>query len=255
MTKEKIKEIFYRQMEKDFCCKKEDLFTGNNVFVQRELLEGRRRFRSDEALLRVLCINGKAVYSAEANLLEKCRSAFIEKNNAWFSDFNNLKEIDALLRERGQYLSYFHHFYLPLGKEALSEEELDKLQQQYEIIWYEKEDIEAFRGDGRFRNAYSFLENAPDMLGVSASLNGQILGMSGASRDSEEMWQIGIDVLPESRGRQIGPLLTILLKREILKRGKLPFYGTAESHIQSQKVAVKSGFLPAWAELQSDNLA
>ena len=69
------------------------------------------------------------------------------------------------------------------------------------------------------------------------------------------MWQIGIDVLPESRGRQIGPLLTILLKREILKRGKLPFYGTAESHIQSQKVAVKSGFLPAWAELQSDNLA
>ena len=81
--------------------------------------------------------------------------------------------------------------------------------------------------------------------------DGEILGMAGASADSDVMWQIGIDVMPESKGRNLGPFITILLKREILKRGKIPYYGTVESHIQSQKVAVKSGFVPYWAEINS----
>ena len=49
----------------------------------------------------------------------------------------------------------------------------------------------------------------------------------------------------------IGTTLVKLLKNEILKRGKIPFYGTAESHFHSQNIAINSGFFPAWAELYS----
>jgi hypothetical protein len=63
------------------------------------------------------------------------------------------------------------------------------------------------------------------------------------------MWQIGININPESRERGIGKMLVTLLKNEVLKRGILPYYGTSLSHIASQKVALGSGFLPAWAEL------
>ncbi|WP_291637502.1 hypothetical protein [Clostridium sp.] len=42
-----------------------------------------------------------------------------------------------------------------------------------------------------------------------------------------------------------------LLKDEILKRGKIPFYGTMESHFHSQNIAVSAGFFPTWAELYS----
>jgi len=65
------------------------------------------------------------------------------------------------------------------------------------------------------------------------------------------MWQIGIDVLPEYRGRSIGTNLVTILKDEILKRGKIPFYGTVESHFLSQNIAVSAGFFPVWAELYS----
>jgi GNAT superfamily N-acetyltransferase len=65
------------------------------------------------------------------------------------------------------------------------------------------------------------------------------------------MWQIGIDVLPKYRSCGIGKNLVILLKNEILKRGKIPFYGTVESHFHSQNIAVSAGFFPAWAELYS----
>ena len=73
--------------------------------------------------------------------------------------------------------------------------------------------------------------------------------MAGASSDSSSMWQIGINVLPEARGRQIATMLVSLLKNEVLSLGKLPYYGTAMSHIISQRVAIKSRFLPAWSEL------
>ena len=52
----------------------------------------------------------------------------------------------------------------------------------------------------------------------------------------------------------IAPALAAMLKNEILVRGKLPYYGTALSHIASQRVAVKAGFLPAWAELLSEEI-
>lgn len=65
------------------------------------------------------------------------------------------------------------------------------------------------------------------------------------------IWQIGIDVLPEYRGKGVGTNLVGLLKNEILKRGKIPFYGIVESHIHSQNIAVNAGFSPAWAELHS----
>jgi hypothetical protein len=40
------------------------------------------------------------------------------------------------------------------------------------------------------------------------------------------------------------------LKQEIIARGKVPYYGTAESHAVSRNVAIASGFLPAWCEIQ-----
>ena len=63
------------------------------------------------------------------------------------------------------------------------------------------------------------------------------------------MMQIGINVLPEARGRHTGAMLVSLLADRVLKEGRLPFYGTAMSHIASQRVALRAGFQPAWAEL------
>ena len=108
-----------------------------------------------------------------------------------------------------------------------------------------------FKKDDRFEEAFAFDKNHPDVLAVAAFDGDNIMGIAGASADSKTMWQIGIDVLHEYRGRGIGTNLVTLLKNEILKRGKIPFYGTVESHIHSQNIAVNAGFFPAWAELYS----
>ena len=95
-----------------------------------------------------------------------------------------------------------------------------------------------------------FIDDMPkDEIGIGAYKDGKILGMAGATSDSDKMWQIGINVMPDAEGLGIGSMLVTIIKNEILDRGKLPFYGTSMSHIASQRVALAAGFVPAWAEL------
>jgi GNAT superfamily N-acetyltransferase len=93
---------------------------------------------------------------------------------------------------------------------------------------------------------YDVRHPRPDALVVYASYDGQIAGMAGASADCENMWQIGIDVLPPFRGKGLASCLVSRLAALILKRGIVPFYCTGSSNIPSQLVAYRSGFFPAW---------
>ena len=78
---------------------------------------------------------------------------------------------------------------------------------------------------------------------------GELLGAAVFCQQPRTLGKIGIDVLPEARGGGIGVMLVSLLRNEILREGKVPFYGAAVSHAISQSIAVRAGFVPAWAEL------
>ena len=238
-----MNEILAGQLSLDYCCSKEEVLDRKNHFLEHSFLPGRRRFmEGEECRLKVAVVNGKTLFCGEKNLLSWCREHYETVGGEWFLEVENLRKLDERLGLDGYQIEMAHPFYL-----ATTETEARNA--GYEITWYEGEEIRAFYGDARFGEAYAFDPNAPDMLGVSAMEGGKILGMAGASADSETMWQIGINVEKEARGKGIGVLLVTLLKNEILRRGKLPFYGTSMSHLASQRVALSSGFVPAWAEL------
>ena len=88
-----------------------------------------------------------------------------------------------------------------------------------------------------------------DVLGVGAYDGSRLIGLAGCSADCVDMWQIGVDVLPEYRRKGIASCLTSSLAIEILNRNKVPFYCCAWSNIRSARNAFKSGFSPAWAEM------
>ena len=87
------------------------------------------------------------------------------------------------------------------------------------------------------------------MLGIGAYDGTRLAGLAGCSADCADMWQIGIDVLSEYRRQGIASALTSALAKEILNRGKVPFYCSAWSNIRSVRNAVKSGFIPTWVEM------
>ena len=234
--------ILAKQLAIDFCCTEEMVLNRENVFTEYEALEGRRIFNETECYLKVASIHGKILASGKKEIINRVKERYKDGNGAWFMDIDNLRELDKEMNQYGCHIAQAHPFYIATEKSEFHTK-------NFEIRKFIGKELEQFRGDERFDEALLFEDVPKDEIGIAAYQDGEILGMAGATSDSPLMWQIGINVLPKARGMGIGSLLVGLLKNELIDMGILPFYGTSMSHIASQKVALRAGFSPAWAEL------
>lgn len=236
-----------RQLALDYCCEAAQVLDGENHFCAFTPLDGRRRFDGDRPV-KLAAVNGKILCTGRPEIVEELSDALRGADAAWCFETDRLRRLDEILARHGCRVGQVHPFYIAAEKTSAPQADFD-------AVWYARGQIAQFWGDERFAEAFSFLPEAPDVLGVAAVKDGALLGMAGASADSPYLWQIGIDTLPDARGKGVGTALVALLKNEVLARGKLPYYGTALSHIASQRVALKAGFLPAWAELLGEEVS
>ena len=245
------KKALYYQLSLDFSLSPEQFPLQKNHFVMKRYLEGRRLYQSDGCILQILSMDSHMVIcSTDSVFLSWMEQEYKEISGAWISEYGEIFNINQKLKEYGHYIADGHPFFIPKSLQSLPQ----TIAPGFEIQWYERDALALFVGNPRFTNAIGGDAQRPDMLAVAAIINGQIAGMAGASADSSTAWQIGIDVLPAYRGNRIGTTLTALLAKEVERRGFLPFYGTGASHIQSQKVAVGAGFVPAWWELYTKEM-
>lgn len=246
-TKTEILSIAKKQMALDYNCQLLDFEKEGNTITENKLLDGRRIYGSDDCFLKIMSIGGRAIICCDEKIRPWLEEKILKQNASWLFDYGKLRVIDNKLREFGHEIDEMPHFYLPNPVTC-------EVKPIAKIKWFEKQDILQFKDDSRFDQAFVFDENCPDFLGVAAFDGDSIMGMAGASEDSKNLYQIGIDVLPDYRGKGIGTNLVALLKQELLKRGKIPFYGTSVSHISSKNIAINAGFFPAWAEVYSKKL-
>lgn len=244
-----LKQRVYEQLALDYCCKADDIAYGtDNIFSVYTPLPGRRRWEEQEDMrLKILSVKGKLLVTGREDIVAELQERYRNEDAVWFMEAPKMHELNGILEKYGCSIKKIHPFFIAYEKTPVDTAGV-------EIRFFEKADIEQFRGDPRFKKAYGFEDKAPDELGVAAFERGKILGMAGASGDSADLWQIGIDVLPEARGKRIGIRLVTLLKNEILERGRIPYYGTAISHSISRNIAFQSGFHPAWAELTTEKI-
>ncbi len=236
--------VLEQQLAIDYDCTVEEVHSTENIFRALKVNQGARPIGNEHTLLKIAVYREKLLVMANPVLLDWCKEAFAASTGTWFSEPENLIMIHSKLQEYGQKLGDTHHHYIPA-------ENNQHIEQRFDVKWYEKEELEVFRGDDRFWEALLFDEKTPDMLAVCAMDGDTILGMASVTRDSDLMWQIGVNVTVEGRGKGVGTYVTTLLKEEVLKRGIIPTYATVESHIRSQKVAFQSGFEPAFYEIFS----
>ena len=169
----------------------------------------------------------------------------------WFCEFENLRMIDHKLKEYGHRIKDTHVYMLPEAEDGRPQ----KLASRF--VWYDREEILNFQENNQFTSAICFSKTQPDMLAVVAPEQtgekpfdqSQMAGMAGVSADGEYLWQIGINVVRSSEGKGLAARLVRLMKEEVIRQGKTPFYGTSESHTISQTVGLKAGFVPAWTEV------
>ena len=235
--------LLLRQLAADFCVTEADILDNRHHFsVFAPHPERRLYLEVRPCILKIAVVNGKLLFTGRNDVIARCRELYHDADAPWFMEAPNLAKLNAELAAFGAEIRYRQPFYT--AEKALPVDTGD-----FTIVRYTKEEMAQFQGDTRFEDALGFCPDAPDMLAVAAMKDGHILGMAGASGDSPHLWQVGINVLPEARGQGLAEMLVSLLRNDVLAAGRLPFYGTSISHLASQRVALKSGFLPAWFEL------
>lgn len=237
-------DILEEQLAIDYDCTVEEVRGSVGVFRPLKKNEKARKIGTESTLLKIAVYKQKLLVMAQEEILDWCRKNFAHRCGAWLSEPENLIAINNKLQEYGQKLADTHHHYLPAKNFPVMEKRFD-------LKWYEKEELEVFRGDGRFWEALLFDEDIPDMLAVCAMDGDTILGLASVTRNCDYLWEIGVNVTNEGKGKGVGSYVAAAMKEEMLKRGIVPTYSTVESHIKSQRVAFRAGFEPMFYEVFS----
>ena len=85
-----------------------------------------------------------------------------------------------------------------------------------------------------------------DILNKEGMKNEEIIALAGASKESDAMWEIGVDVKEPFRNEGLATTLVNHLVLSILKKGVVPFYCASVTNVASQAVAYRSGLMPCW---------
>lgn len=244
---------------------------GKTVLIQRAAYapgtkdvtgEGARNYSERDSFFRAIICLGQLFICCDESIYDWVVEQYENCKPEWFCDFKNLRKLDEKLKEYGHEIYDTHVYFLPEDSEILSDAKKNHPGScgNLKLAWYDQEEILRFKENNRFTSAISFWARHPDMLAAASMKEGypsepkdfdqkHMSGMAGVSRDGEYLWQIGINVDKEYAGKGLGHGLVRVLKDAVLRMGKVPFYGTSESHTLSQTVGLKAGFAPAWTEV------
>ena len=242
MTNQDVLRIAMAQSAEDIGCSAEDFLSDQSSVVPLTLGANAKKYYKLPIGCSFISYGNNVVAAAAAELLDAVKAYVGRYEFCHCFETPNMHWLNGELAPFGQTVCFMAEYFLP------DLNSLTRLPCRYALRLLEKPDLEDLYLPA-WSNALCRDRKHLDMLGVGAYDGGKLIGLAGCSADAEEMWQIGVDVLPEYRKKGIASAVTSTLAAEILERGKVPFYCAAWSNIRSVRNALKSGFLPAWVEM------
>ena len=243
ITKQEILRIAMRQSAVDCSCSEEDFRRTTHVVVESGASGEASRYMT----LPHIC----TLFSYGSNIVASCRRDLMEEVEAYLNGAGRihncfeppyLYELNRILEKAGARVFWMHTGFIP-DPERIFGADLRCLYETREMGPEDFRDLYV----PEWSHALSHDRKELDRMGIGAFDGGKLIGLAGCSADCPDMWQIGIDVLPEYRQKGIASALTNQLARAIFREGKIPFYAAAWSNVRSFRNGLKSGFQPAWA--------
>lgn len=242
MTNQEILRTAMAQSAVDLNCEAADFLAPENRVVLSRRREGARRYLELPFSCDLVSYGSNIVASVQPEYEGLVRDYISRFPPEHCFETPNLHVLNDAFRARGQLACFMAEYWLP---------DVDKVRElgcPYELRLLAQADFAPlYRPE--WGNALCGKRRELDVLGVGAYDGGTLVGLAGCSADCEAMWQIGVDVLPGYRRQGVASALTSRLTKEILARGKVPFYCCAWSNVKSARNAVRCGYYPAWVEL------
>lgn len=221
----------YSQLAIDYNCFPEDFLKEGLIFTVAKELKGRRPYPFIEPRLEMITFGSGVVINASEDILPLLREKLKDKTRY---EVINMPFVYGV-----------NPYYLP----NLSDIKLLKKDNDFEYEFVEKEEISKLYQHKGFNYAlqYNLDSLHKESLAVIAKSKNEIVGIASAVCESDDLWQINVDVLSSYRGKNIATIIVNMLTIEVLNRGKVPYYSTDSSNVISQRVAIKSGYIPMWS--------
>ena len=231
-----------RQSAIDANCKAEDFKRSENVIAESVKNPNARKYLQLPLTCNLISYGNNIVASIDMKYREIVETYINKYETEHCFETPNMQVLNTQFTEHGLQICFMAEYFLP------DLNVLEPLPCKYEVRILEQKDFEGLYLP-QWSNALCEKRKELDVLGIGAYKDNKLIGLAACSADCETMRQIGVDVLPEERRQGIASALTSRLAKEILLRGKVPFYCCAWSNIKSVRNAVKSGFRPAWVEM------
>jgi GNAT superfamily N-acetyltransferase len=248
-NQESALQVVKKILAADFACAEGDFDKAGVSFHLCREIEGARRFPLPEKFLAVVTMGSGVVVSCSAERLQWARTYLINFTPDELFYAPAVALMVNLVTHDNQTM------FGPELKYICTSDTFKphSTREDIELSIINEEAIRQLYENNRFSNALGRQYNPrrPTLLACSAKCDGVIAGLAGASADTDSMWQIGIDTLPEYRNRGIGKALVSRLTEALFDIGKLPYYSTGTTNIPSRRIAISLGYRPAWVEIYS----
>jgi GNAT superfamily N-acetyltransferase len=245
-------EIVHATLAADCACQVSDLMSSGLTVVEAREVVGRRRFAFiDKPFILmtigngvVVACNAERMMWAELNLFGMTRDeAFSITTLALISEYVG--------RERqvlgGPHLKYIcaSDTFRPVRDPA-----------GFTIEMYGRERMAEVYKFGGYYHAlnYRLDDPCPDMIAVIAWRDERMVGVAGVSADSDELWQIGIEIAPAYQGIGLGKALVSRATEAALALEKVPYYATHLTNMASGNTARSVGYQLAWSDVYARNV-
>lgn len=247
MTNKEILNIAMRQQAIDCNCNLEDFCQSENKIVISKDNQLARKYLELPFFCDLVSYGYNIVASVDSTVTDIVSNYINKFSMEHCFETPNLHVLNDEFQKLGMRICFMAEYFLPnmdMIKPLSCEYSIKKLLPNDFADLYKSE----------WSNALCEKRKQLDKLAVGAYDNENLIGLAGCSADCEDMWQIGVDVLPEYRRKGVASALTSNLALEILKLEKVPFYCCAWSNVRSVRNAIKSGFKPAWVEMTAKSM-
>lgn len=235
-------ETAMKQSAEDIGCVSDDFKSGENVIVPFRLGSNARKYYKLPITCQFVSYGNNIVAAVTEEVADLVSEYIGRYEFCHCFETPNMHWLNDRLAEKVHKICFMAEYYL------FDADKAPDLSCAYETRMLGPADFEKLYLP-EWGNALCKERKQLDVLGIGAYDQGNLVGFAGCSADCEDMWQIGVDVLPEYRRNGIASALTNKLAKAIMEREKVPFYCSAWSNIRSVRNAVKSGFIPAWVEM------
>ena len=262
----KMIETVFEQNAKDMMCDKND-FLKNKITVismaedEKSQNRGNKKSIPSKLFCNLLYFGTGLVCTVDSKIYEKVKNLLendLDKNELYrIFEPEFIYKINEVLLPFNRRINCMANFCLPSKNFFETKTPSVNIENFSFKFFYDKE-IACLYEEKGFDNALDYgsclLEDSSkkkDKIAIVGYVDNKIVGIAACTDDCDSMWQIGIDVVPEFRGKNIASFLVNKLSHKIFELGKIPYYCTAWSNIASRNTAIKAGFVPSWVEIAS----